>query len=283
MELGWKSILSPLRQAKIVVFNLSLFLGFLWAEHKPFFAEKDRIVLEPFFKMLLSEETLGYVLLEEKSIAFLSYIPNLSWAHPFRSLFCLRTYLSPKNQILKKGWNAWTKYENGVSDEFLFAKETSIHNPLSVWVFVIHKNLFCKTINENKFDFERILDRKITGEELFEEAKRKPLFSKVLKRNEGLLGILLGFGKNNSWLFSNGKMDQLGYFPMQEDISSPVDLPAFRANWNDPETLLLRDKYIRSRKKIEEVFFGNEPLDQVFRFLFPSKAPLACMESQISE
>lgn len=231
-------------------------------------AEKDRKALEPFFKLLLSEETLGYVLLKEKPVAFLSYIPHLSWKHPFRSLLCLRTYLGVKNQIFKKGWNVWTKYAEGVSDDFLIVQEGSFHNPLSVWIFVIHKDLFCQAVNENKLDFKRILGREMTGAELFEEAKRQPLFSKVLKRNEGLLGILLGFGKNNSWLFSDGKMDQLGYFPRKEDDSSPVDLPAFRANWSDPETLLLRDKYIRSRKKIEEIFFANEPLDQAFRFLY---------------
>jgi len=252
-------------------FKFALFLLFLfgigWSENSESIAQQDRAILEPFFEKLLTKETLGYVLLGEKPIAFVSFIPNLSWRHPFRSLLCLKSYFSSGNQIAKKGWKTWEKYATRTSDQFLFVKETSPYSPLVVWVFIIKRDLFCQTIDENKDVFEKALTLKVNGNELFERAKQQPFFSGLLRKHEGLLGILLGYGKNNSRLFSEGKMDRLGFFPKQEDSLSPIALPPFRADWGDQETICLREKYLSCREKIRIIFLNQNLLDHTLKFL----------------
>ncbi len=124
---------------------------------------QDRIILESFFRNLLTRETLGYVLLGEKPVAFLSYIPELSWKSPFQSFLRLKTYLSSDNQIQKKGWTIWEKYSLQTSDRFLFIKEKSLHSPFCTWIFVINRDLFCEIVNKNHLEFETIVGKNYRG------------------------------------------------------------------------------------------------------------------------
>ena len=135
-------------------------------------------------------------------------------------------------------------------------------------MFIIHKDRFCQVISEHQAYFEKVLKRAVTGAQLLEEAKEKPLFSVLLKENKALLGIILGFGKNNSRLFSKRKMKQLEIFPKKEDCIPSVALPVFRANWKDPETVLLREKYLACREKVQNIFLGRDGFDQIIQILF---------------
>lgn len=229
----------------------------------------DREILEPFFKYLLTQDTLGYVLLGEKPVAFLGYTPKLSWKSPFRSLLQCRSYFNPTHQMIKRGWETWPKYSPALSDQFLIIEEPSLYSSLSKWVFVIHRDLFCEVVNENLFEFERVLGKKVTGEKLFEQVKRERVFFGLLKHNEMLLGILLGFGKNNSRLYAQEKMKGLVFFPEEVDRIPQVELPVFRARLRDQETMKLRERYLKCRTKIKEVFLDQNLLDQTFKILCP--------------
>jgi hypothetical protein len=235
------------------------------SEHR--IEKKDRIILEPFFKVLLTKETLGYVLLGEKPVAWLTYLPKLSWEFPFRSLLRLKPYLSSNNQIMKKGWKTWEKYSSLRSNHFLFIEERSLYSSCAHWIFVINRDLFCKVVNEHCLEFERILGRKITGEALFERVKQEQALLKLLQNNDVLLGIILGFGKNNAQCFAEGDRKKLGFFPAASDKISSIQLPSFRANLNDPETMLLREKYLKCRDRIQAIFLDQNVIVDILPFL----------------
>jgi hypothetical protein len=252
-----------------IVKILSLFFMLSTGFANPVIEKEDRVILEPFFTYLLTKESLGYVLLGEKPAVLLGYIDHLSWRHPIYSLFGLEPYLEKGNQRRKKAWQTWRKYSSGISDRFLILEELSSDCPYQNIIFVINRDLFCQVVNENREDFEEILKRKITGEELLEQTKDQPLFSVLLKKNEALLGMILGFGRNNSWKFSKEKsLKKLGLFPREEDKVPSIELPVFRADWGDPQTNELREKYLNCRQKIKTTFLDHNPLDQALGILF---------------
>jgi hypothetical protein len=242
-----------------------------FAVASPVIDQKDREILEPYFNALVTHQELGYVLLGEKPAILLGYVHHLSWKHPLYSLGSSH-YFYKGNQLQKKAWEIWKKYSPQISDRFLVTEEVNPSSPLCANVFVIHRDLFCEVVNENREIFENILGRKITGEALYEQAKQTPLFSVLLKGNEALLGIILGYGKTNSMLFSQRKMNDLGLFPKEADKIASICLPTFRANWDDPETIQLREKYLAGRKKIKTIFLDHNAFDQILKILFEDKA-----------
>ena len=136
-------------------------------------------------------------------------------------------------------------------------------------VFTIHRKLFCQVVDENREYFEMALNRKITGEQLLEEAKHQPLFSGLLQNNEALLGMILGFGKNNSQRYPQEKnAKKLGIFPRKADQAERVQLPVFRADWGDAETQELRERYLNCREKIKTTFLEHDAFDEVLKILF---------------
>ncbi len=217
----------------------------------------DESFSNSFLQNLIQEEGLGYVLLGEKPVLFTGYIPQLSWKYPIRSLLCMKSYWSPRNQLAKKGWPACELQLSDECNQFLIIKEQSPFNPLTTWIFVIHRDLFCHTIDQNRVDFETVLQRTVTGPVLLEQAEKEPLFSSLLQSHEGLLGIILGYGRHNAWLYHQGNMECLGYCPKQEDKNHPIQLPFFRADWEDPETSLLRVKYLKAREEVQKKYFNS--------------------------
>ena len=235
----------------------------------PVIEEEDRKVLKPFFKRLLTKETLGYVLLGEKPAVLIGYVAGLSWKHPLGALGGLTPYLSKWNQREKKAWETWRKYASAISSRFLIIEELTTDGPDVNRIYIINRKLFCKVVDENSDDFEKVLGRKISGEELLEQAKHQPLFSVLLKKHQALLGMLLGFGRNNSWRYSREEgIKELGVFPRKEDEIASIELPVFRADLEDPETKQLRQRYINCRQKIQTTFLDHEPFDEVLKILF---------------
>ena len=51
------------------------------------------------------------------------------------------------------------------------------------------------------------------------------------------------------------------------DKVSFIQLPSFRANLKDPETMQLREKYLKCRDKIQAIFLDQNVVDQVLKFL----------------
>jgi hypothetical protein len=86
------------------------------------------------------------------------------------------------------------------SENFLFKECASDH--LSRMIYLIHKPEFVETFNENIDVFRASLGPHITAKKLLDEiaTSQKDVFS-ILHFDEALLGILLGYGRENSLLY----------------------------------------------------------------------------------
>ena len=80
--------------------------------------------------------------------------------------------------------------------------------------------------------------------------------------------MILGFGKNNSQRYPQEKgTKKLGIFPRKEDQIESIELPGFRADWEDPETHQLRERYLNCREKIKTTFLDHNAFDEVLKIL----------------
>ncbi len=151
-------------------------------------------------------------------------------------------------------------------------------------------------INKNLSDFQDILGEKISASDLlirYEEGNSA--FFDLLKRHHGLLGILLGFGKRNAWLFQNRdrilerfqqftlKINPLpspGFKTLEEERSYYQNsltrafseencrkcykflyLPGFLADPDSSETHELQEKYLRQREQIHNIYSHGDFLE----------------------
>lgn len=256
--------------------------------------EKER--LEYFFRYFFVVEFLGYVLFGQKPCAISSHyrtLGSLSNIHPH----VIMSFFVPSNLRRKKGYEVWLKYKDLFPmDNFVFKEEINPWTKEDTLVLVLNKQFFIKTVKENLSDFEGVLNKKIDPEAFFEEAKEKPLLSDVLKFHEGLIGIICGYGRDNSWQFykeKSGLTDKfilkspwknnsvyrhikrligfigcinqlLGRFSQDLNLTF---LPRFKAIEGTAETEQLTSRYVECRKMMIDFYRGKDFLETTLNLL----------------
>ena len=172
-------------------------------------------------------------------------------------------------------------------------------------ISLINKQAFLAKVQEHIDLFKSILGDHVTPECLLEKisAPHASLF-KILKCHEGLYGILLGFGKNNSFAFKrrlelaklvdplyrdfpvcfslffpqhsnefssfedeySSLQKQLHPFSCENDLSHVV-FPYMVAFENDEETIRLKQKYHEERQKIVKIYSKGDFLETTLKHL----------------
>ncbi|MDP1608733.1 MAG: hypothetical protein Q8L98_05420 [Chlamydiales bacterium] len=270
----------------------------------------DKDALNYFFQELIQNDCFGYVLLGEKPLALSTisltvnpfaclweslpdkeYVPLL---HE-RFLVYLQEVFSPSRIKLKKGYEIWRKYEKPFKSQkfsFLYEiSETAVHK--NVHIYLVNKKNFIKTANENKKDFEFVLNKKISECDLLREAKKRPLFE-ILQRHHGLFGILLGYGRNNALSFQKMSLlsseeqvsrfcEKIGFYNFWTEEETKefchrmhasadwIPLPNFRAISTSKETQLLRRSYLKSREDILNCYRDRDFLKTTLELLTASE------------
>lgn len=156
--------------------------------------EKDRKSLNEFFFSVMYTDHGSYTLFGDKPVAFSGY-----WVSPRMSLRG-----SELSEIFFfRNWQIWKKYENRLKIlKYIFIEEPCLLNRKNkVDIFFINKKAFIKMVDEHIEFFKKFLGPDITGRSLLEEVERKKNLTSVIKKNQMLLGILLGYGVHNSYLF----------------------------------------------------------------------------------
>ncbi len=241
--------------------------------------KKDRDRLDFLFRKLVSQECFGYTMLGNKPVSFGAYIKVFKCSkYSPRPIFFenLKIYL---------GWKTWEKYEKQLPfSRFTIRREL---NPLVLdkdvrLIFLVDKIKAQRTIEAHRTDFVEILGENTSIETLLE---KKTLFSKGLKKHEGLLGILLGYGAANSWAFYNRELDVLRpiwdentfaiEFGKGEKLGGPLEeslmLPSFMVvDPDSEETKLLRKDFIQTRQKIIDYYKGKDFLEATLSLLMGS-------------
>jgi hypothetical protein len=248
---------------------------------------EDRLALEAFFRILILQEGGAYVLFGDKPMAFTGYFyscePNFSSKQRYR-------YYS-ENQTLSEGWKIWKKYQNTFcSKHFVLECKPLDHNRSEICL--IHKPHFKDIAQKHWSFFQSILGEKATPITLITqyESSDAALFH-LLKQHHALLGILLGFGTKNAWLFHE-HLDEMNEDPnrmqiipfkhvsersvahslegifQENNYRQPYKflwLPFFLADRKTHETQVLRRKYLKQRQEIHRHYSHGDFLEVTLR------------------
>lgn len=144
--------------------------------------------------------------------------------------------------------------------------------------------------------FQRKLGRSVTPDKiLYQLESAEDVLEDILKGNEDLLGILLGFGKHNSQLYQKRQnLDKIRGQPpfdfnkvkeiykikltsfLHESHDDPllqfIQLPYFVEDRNHPESIQVREKYITTQKKLCNIYSEGRFLEITLEALFNENA-----------
>ncbi|HEV3270109.1 MAG TPA: hypothetical protein VGZ69_05625 [Candidatus Rhabdochlamydia sp.] len=270
---------------------LWLFLGglaFCFFSKKPSIAEKENFLMEALLQSMIFEQGFGYTLFGNKPVSLAGYFLNPSFDTIF---FNRRGFFFPVVE-------AWSILEKNVlchlQGNYILLKQVDrIKNPHAFQIIIINKSSFLQTVAEHMDLFCELLGKEIDPKELLDEVilNQKSLWD-ILKNNQALYGIILGYGKRNSLAFKRrwelGQVfsfnsqssqntppfcprpskgfssseeeycyieDQHCFFDIQTSPLSPLNPPCFMIiKDNDVETELLKKKYKETFKQLIKIY-----------------------------
>jgi hypothetical protein len=253
---------------------------------------QEKKQIEPFLKVLVYQSHFGYTLFGDKPVSIAGYFNQ----EPIENLFCGQWDRSN----LRNLWKIWEKYQKNLTiKEYILLNETDVDVEGIQVISLINKKAFTAKIREHIDLFQSILGNHITPEFLLDGVSlpHASLF-RLLKCNEGLYGILLGYGKNNSFAFKRrlelaklvdplyrdfpiyfslnfpqpssefssfseeyeSLQTQLVPFPRKHELSHIV-FPYMVVLENDDETVHLEKRYREDRKKIVQTYSKGDFLN----------------------
>lgn len=233
-------------------------------------SKEDYAALDCFFRRMLLQDQFAYVLFGDKPVALSDYS---IYDGSYPSMGELVVSLCRANIQRKYGCTVWEKYKNHfrMKNYLLLTQEDESNNCVSI--VIINKKNFLRKFNQNSDIFCRILGKEMTGKKLLQQIEIEGILKKeTLNNSEELLGILLGFGKKNSWLYQREqefeieKQTQLIQDPVKTSFLF-MKFIAFRVDPNDPETKELKKKYTKQRKEITKIYRENKFLETTLKRL----------------
>ncbi len=164
---------------------------------------EDRQKLEILFHHMMTGDYFACTLFGNKPMTFQEFFED-PWKLPSAGMFNPHYFF-----YLEEGWKTWIKYQNQFpSSQFIFTKIPSKVG--YEFIILINKDAFEKMFEENRDVFEQALGPRITVEQIFRDFEEgKKTFSKVLNDCEGLVGLVLGYGRAGSMqVYHNGMLKQ---------------------------------------------------------------------------
>jgi hypothetical protein len=234
---------------------------------------EDRRSLEEFFQYLVKNEPIGYVIFGDKPMAWCGFYSNSG------ACICPRNQNFIPSDRVFENYLVWNSYKQLFQiKNFIFRIVKS-----KVWesqydIIFVNKKTCHNVIHKNLKLFQRKLGRSITPDKIISGLESKDdILEDVLKGNEDLLGILLGFGIHNSQLFQkrqnldkmqgmppfdfdkvkeafNIKMTGFPHQNNEDYLLQFIQLPHFIEDKNHPESIQVRKKYIEAQKKLCSIY-----------------------------
>jgi hypothetical protein len=172
----------------------------------------------------------------------------------------------------KDGWDVWKKhFETIEMNGFSLIFYPVPHYPELIHFSIInHKNFLC-VLEENLDVFQTVLNRKIASQEILNAYKKGEgeIFN-TIKNHEGLLGILLGFGKENAFKFMNKEKLSPSVDPMslKGQGMENIRLPRFMVAEGSNETKKIMQSFSRQQESINQIYQKENFLELVLVKLF---------------
>jgi hypothetical protein len=235
---------------------------------------KDKNRLESLFRSLCFVDNWAYTLVGAKPVTFTGISKPFThnwrfWIHDFSN------YLE---------WRTWLAYSRYFSkSRFLIFEDRDPNWKKYIMATIIDRDLFYQVVRENRVDFQQILGiDDIQLNHLLDETMGRPFLSDVLKNHTALIGIVLGYGKENSWLYhereegqeillSSVWEDQLLDEMIEQQSQttqagtpwqlSDLYYPSFTADRDSSESAKLREHYQKTREKIVGYYEGKDFLE----------------------
>ena len=226
---------------------------------------QDRAVLELFFSNMVLSEYFGYVLFGGKPIAAAGFDTEFAPEETF-SETALR-----ESQI-QLGWQTWEKYARFFpSEKFVLRLSKSPIVDSYKWIVLINKETTLECVKNNLEIFKFILGDETTPESVLQGLiTTEDIFKDVLDRQDGLLGMLFGYGKSNSIKFQQRhrsivrsapfkdrffhKPTKLTAFNKQDRNLVFVDLPRFAVDFKHPESRALYRSYSSVQVQLSKIY-----------------------------
>ncbi len=247
---------------------------------------EDRRSIDSFFRIFLLKESGAYTLFGDKPVSLDAYFD----ASPDE-------VISPKNKAclenkrLRHGWETWLKYQSQFPSDRYVLKATRLDQNRTE-IVLINKQAFLNVVSDNISDFTSIISNDITPAWLLETYEKGQLsLFELVNRHHGLLGILLGFSKQNAWLYhirnttndsdahvvarrphpfslraknlNNQTMSLSNAFPNMNHNKcySYLYLPGFIVDSESTETKKLLKKYLEQRQLIHDSYSHGDFLE----------------------
>lgn len=254
--------------------------------------KKDRNNLEYFFKHLVVMDQFGYVLIGEKPMAIGNFYKTPFYRHK-EKFHISWNYFTLEKLRMKKGYKTWLKYQKYFPlTNFILKTEENPWAPGVTFILLINKELTKKTILENIRAFRSVMNKNINAETLVETLLKKPILKEALLLHDGLIGILLGYGKNNAWKFykkTKNKNFQNVWKnnEINKEITKKIEsksflslfsgnytqdleiilLPGFIGDTSIPETKKIKKKYLKAREKLIDLYKNKDFLEETLKLL----------------
>ena len=222
--------------------------------------KEDSEKIDSLMSYLFLDEGFSYVLFGSKPMSMIGHDKNTPAA--YREL-----YTHPLFE-LEFWWQTWEKYSHlfPMKDFFLFAQNGD------EWfeVFLINRSNALKTIEENLALFRKKIGVNFSSTEILKHiVSSRHVFEDGLNKSHALLGLLLGYGKQNAVRFEkyfskNRKWSFVSRAPknsaeMMCMETSKLAVPSF-SSFSDRETVRVVKKYSGERERILEAYSKGDCL-----------------------
>ena len=223
----------------------------------------DAFFLDFFFRELILRDSLGYTLIGEKPMSFGGFSDPKRTFFPFITDYCM-----------VRGWKLWEKYKQYfLNPRYKFWMEESTWTERVKFIILIDKHQISEVFENNIQDFKLLLGADISTNHLLEQSQNKPLLKNILNNQEALIGILLGYGRDNAWWYHNrdkslknpsvwGRECQNKFkLPWKKYQIEELALPGFVGDPDSSETILLKQRYLNARKRLLDYYKNKNFLE----------------------
>lgn len=279
------------RKSAVVVSFLVIMIGllfFIWPSriNHPLLvllaSKNDRVALEVFFRRIVSKVDFGYTIFGSKPVSITGYFDPL----PAENILVDKG----ENGIIRDGWEVWKRFRFLFPmKDYLFLEEASDVVSTLTEIILVNKLAFTETVNANLDLFRKVLRKEVSAEKMLAELEKgQTRLCDLLGRHEGLLGIVLGYGRENALLyqrrmelnihnpwpqFSLSKITpKKGHQTLEEEIAflrdldvveehhmlRPIELPAFFGIKESTESKELIEQYRATEAKILQFYYSKD-------------------------
>ncbi len=236
----------------ILLSSIFFIITFIQAENTTEFIKniplEEQKELECLFYNLVNDSNFGYTLFGDKPVSIASYFKITPWENFIELGQC--------DEIFWQRWKIWEKYRNRfhIQNYLLLKEDSSNVNE----IFFINKKSFLDTLINHLDIFEAILKKKISPQKFLADIEERQIsFYDSIQNNEILLGILLGYGKHNSFVFYQRQKilnkNCLNYYSNKNQLLR-INSLCFMVDDNHHETKSLKEKYQKLRGKLSVIY-----------------------------